>query len=383
MSAGGMRIAVLQRVCADYRVGLFSALGSVGNVEMRLFIGHDVPGTKVKGVGVCPGVSVTQLETRFIRLGRRILPVHVGLVDELRKFRPTVVLCEGESHFVGYLQGIYYRLRYDRRARLIHWCFIALPGGPKRRWGVAEGVKAYFRRHFGAFLVYSSFSRDRLVELGVDPRKVFVATNVGDVEKSLEQSDAITETKGEARKILGLPDRFTVLYVGTLSRNKRPDVVLDLARQCEPERYSFVALGAGDLLAELRTRVARRGLQNVRLAGKVTDQLPLYYRAADVLLMPGRGGIVISEAMAFGVPVVVHQADGTEYDLVRNGITGVVVSAGAVEDFREALEELRNDPVRCAAMGSASRQLVERRWNTGNMVCQIVRAAEYLRAASN
>ena len=178
MSDRGMRIAVLQRVCADYRVGLFSALGSVGNVEMRLFIGHDVPGTKVKGVGVCPGVSVTKLETRFIRLGRRILPVHVGLVDELRKFRPTVVLCEGESHFVGYLQAIYYRLRYDRRARLIHWCFISLPGRPKKRWGVAEGVKAYFRRHFSAFLVYSSFSRDRLVELGVDPRKVFVATNV-------------------------------------------------------------------------------------------------------------------------------------------------------------------------------------------------------------
>ena len=383
MSDRGMRIAVLQRVCADYRVGLFLALSSVGNVEMRLFIGYDLPGTKVKGVHVCPGVSVTKLETRFIRLGRRILPVHVGLVDELRKFRPTVVLCEGESHFVGYLQAIYYRLRYDRRARLIHWCFIALPGCPKKRWGVAEGVKAYFRRYFSAFLVYSSFSRDRLVELGVDQRKVFVATNVGDVEKSLKQSDAITETKAEARKILGLPERFTVLYVGTLSRSKRPDVVLDLARECEPERYSFVVLGSGDLLADLRTRVAREGLQDVRLAGKVTGQLPLYYRAADVVLMPGRGGIVISEAMAFGVPVVVHQADGTEYDLVRNGVTGVVVSAGAVDDFREALEELRNDPVRCAAMGSASRRLVERRWNTGNMVRQIVRAAEYLRAVSN
>ena len=383
MSDRGMRIAVLQRVCADYRVGLFLGLSSVGNVEMRLFIGYDLPGTKVKGVDVCPGVSVTKLETRFIRLGRRILPVHVGLVDELRKFRPTVVLCEGESHFVGYLQAIYYRLRYDRRARLIHWCFIALPGCPKKRWGVAEGVKAYFRRYFSAFLVYSSFSRDRLVELGVDQRKVFVATNVGDVEKSLKQSDAITETKAEARKILGLPERFTVLYVGTLSWSKRPDVVLDLARECEPERYSFVVLGSGDLLPDLRTRVAREGLQDVRLAGKVTGQLPLYYRAADVVLMPGRGGIVISEAMAFGVPVVVHQADGTEYDLVRNWVTGVVVSAGAVEDFREALEELRNDPVRCAAMGSASRQMVERRWNTGNMVCQIVRAAEYLRAASN
>ena len=382
MSAGGMRIAVLQRVCASYRVGLFSALGSVGNVEMRLFVGQDVPGTKVKGVRVCPGVSVTKLETRFIRLGRRVWPVHVGLVEELRKFRPTVVICEGESHFVGYLQAIYYRLRYDRGARLIHWCFIALPGRSERRWGVAEGVKAYFRRYFSAFLVYSSFSRDRLVERGEDPRKVFVATNVGDVEKSLGQSDSIKETKAEVRKILGLPDRFTVLYVGTVSGSKRPDVVLELARQCGPERYSFVVLGGGDLLEDLRTRVAREGLQNVRLAGKVTEHLPLYYRGADVLLIPGRGGIVISEAMAFGVPVVVHQADGTEYDLVRNGVTGVVVAGGGVEDFREALEDLRNDPTRCAAMGSASRRVVERRWNTGNMVRQIVRAAEYARASN-
>ena len=152
MSDRGVRIAVLQRVCADYRVGLFSALGSVGNVEMRLFIGHDLPGTKVKGVGVCPGVSVTKLETRFIRLGRRILPVHVGLVDELRKFRPTVVLCEGESHFVGYLQAIYYRLRYDRRRAvdtLVLYCVagsceekVGRGGAPSRR--ISEGISVRF-----------------------------------------------------------------------------------------------------------------------------------------------------------------------------------------------------------------------------------------------
>ena len=39
--------------------------------------------------------------------------------------------------------------------------------------------------------------------------------------------------------------------------------------------------------------------------------------SADVVVVPGRGGIVISEAMVHGVPVIVHQADGTEYELVH------------------------------------------------------------------
>ena len=96
-----------------------------------------------------------------------------------------------------------------------------------------------------------------------------------------------------------------------------------------------------------------------------------------MLLITGRGWIVISEAMAFGLPVVVHQADGTEYDLVRNGVTGMRVSGAGVDDFREALEALRSDPLRCQAMGSASRQAVRSVWTTGNMVRQITRAVQY------
>ena len=92
---------------------------------------------------------------------------------------------------------------------------------------------------------------------------------------------------------------------------------------------------------------------------------------------------MISEAMAFGLPVVVHQADGTEYDLVRNGVTGVRVSGAGVEDFREALEALRSDPVRCEAMASASRQAVRSLWTTSNMVGQITRAAQYAWSARN
>ena len=308
-----------------------------------------------------------------------MLPYHVGLVYELRNFRPTVILCEGESHFLGYLQAIYYRYRYDRRAALVHWCYIELPGRSGNGGRIARAVKAHCRKYFNAFLVYSSFSKDRLIERGEDPLKVFVATNVGHVERCLEQSRSVRKTKAELRIALGLNGRFTALYVGTLSESKRPDVMVDLARACAGDSYNFVLVGSGELEGHLRDRVARERLVNVHLPGNVSATLPLYYRAADVLVIPGRGGIVISEAMAFGLPVVVHQADGTEHDLVENGVTGVRVTEGRVTDFREALEMLRGDPERRAAMAAASRRVVAERCNTDNMVRQILRAADYAR----
>lgn len=376
-----MRIAVLQRVCASYRTGLFSALARATGVSMKLFVGWNIPGTKVSGTDDFGSVPVVKLRTRFIRVGRRVLPYHVGLVCELRRFRPTVILCEGESHLLGYLQAMYYRRRYDRSVALIHWCYIALPGESPNARPLARAVKMYFRRCFEAFLVYSSFSKARLIEQGEDPCKVFVATNVGNVERHLEQSTSVRKTKEEARTALGLrPQQFTVLYVGTLSENKRPDVVLDLARACADDRYSFLIVGGGELDAQLRERVRCNGLSNVHFAGGVTESLKMYYRAADVVIVPGRGGIVISESMAFGLPVVVHQADGTEYDLVENEVTGIRVAGGSVEDFRRALEMLRRDPQRRAAMGATGRRLVEQGFNTDNMVRQILRAARYARA---
>lgn len=378
---GRLRLAVLQRVCPDYRVALFAALAAAENVELRLFIGGDIPQSKVRSARDLNGVPVTRLRTRFVRFGRRILPLHIGLIDELRRFRPAVILCEGESHFLGYLQAIYYRARYAKRTALIHWCFITLPGETQTRRGVIAIVKSYFRRYFDAFLVYSSFSRDRLTDLGEDPQKVFVATNVGDVDRCVRLSDGIYETTSDARRKLGLPDRFTALYVGTLSRNKRPDLLIDLAAQSGEDRYTYIIAGDGELLEHLRMRVTQEGLTHVRLAGKVREALPLYYRAADVLLIPGRGGIVISEAMAFGLPVVVHQADGTEYDLVQDGVTGLRVSGAGVEDFQAALEDLRADPLRRTRMASASQQAVRSLWTTGNMVSQIIHAARCARSA--
>jgi glycosyltransferase involved in cell wall biosynthesis len=322
---------------------------------------------------------VHRLRTRFIKIGRRVFPIHVGLVAALRTFEPDVVLCEGESHFLGYLQAAWYRMWFHKRVGLMHWCFISLPGEPLRKKGLAGIVKAYTRKLFDAFVLYSSYSKECLVKLGIPTEKIFVATNVGDVKKFLNISNAIPMSRAEARRNLSINDRFTVLYAGTLDRNKKPDLLLDLAAVCDHEKFNFVLLGGGEMLIELQKRAADEGLANVYLPGKVGDSLGLYYRASDVLLVPGRGGIVISEGMAFGLPIVTFQADGTEYDLIRDKESGFILTLGDSSDFRNAIEILQQDKELASQMGRSGRLMVEQEFTTDNMVRQIIKAAEYAR----
>lgn len=300
----------------------------------------------------------------------------------LKEFEPDVILCEGESHFLGYVTAIAYRALHKRRTGLVHWCFISLPGKPLIERGFAALIKSHFRRYFDAFLLYSTFSKERLCALGIPEEKAFVATNVGDVAKFIKLSNELDVNKVQARQRLGLPDRFTVLYVGTMDDNKRPQLLLDLARKAQGRSdYNFVLLGVGPLLPELKRRIEAERLENVYLPGRVTDQLPLYYRGSNVLVIPGRGGIVISEAMAFGLPVITYQADGTEFDLIRDGITGLRLSDDKVADFWAAIESLGENAPACEAMSIRARQLLESQYTTENMVAQIGRAVRFARDA--
>ena len=100
-----------------------------------------------------------------------------------------------------------------------------------------------------------------------------------------------------------------------------------------------------------------------------------FYRAADVFVLPGRGGMVISEAMAHGLPVIVHQADGTEIDLVQDGVTGYRLESASPEAICAALKKLSESPSEAASMGIAGQLAVEQNYTLDNMAQRIQAAA--------
>lgn len=374
-----MRVAILQRVCTQYRVPLFQSLSFDSEIEFHLFIGDDVPDSKVKNADNLTGINYTRLKSYFIKLRGHYFPIHTDLIKKIREYKPDIIICEGESNFFGYLQAIFYKNLYKRKTKLVHWCFIALPGENLNDKPFIAKVKSFFRLFFDGFLVYSNYSKHRLLEIGgVPENKIFVATNVGDTKKSLIGADSVFESKKQIRHSLGIKDNFTVTYLGTLDKNKRPDLLLEIAKFNQDKNLNFLILGSGPMLEQLMSSVQELALDCVYLPGRIIDDLPLYLKASDVLIIPGRGGIVISEAMAYSLPVIVHECDGTENDLIKHNFNGLHLKKGDLKDFCQAIRLLQLNPKLCSEMGKRGKLMVEEIYNTKNMVIQIKSAVNYL-----
>ena len=301
-----LRVAILQRVLPQYRISLFRLISSTPGVTLRIFIGSDIPHTKVRSAKNFLDLDVIKLRTLFVRFLHFSYAFHFRLLRSLAAFKPDVVLCEGESNLISYLKAFLYRLFFPDVA-LVHWSLGGLPGSPDLS-PTKMLIKRILLRIFDSYLVYSSFGRDHLIKLGCCPTRVFVSVNVSDTNHHLSASRHLTFTKEQALSSINLPVQFTILYVGTLESDKRLDVLIRSLAELRFCNISLVCVGDGPSLNHLQSLASSLGLRDVFFPGRVPwDLMSLYYRAASVFVLPGRGGMVISEAMCHGLPVIVFQ----------------------------------------------------------------------------
>jgi len=157
------------------------------------------------------------------------------------------------------------------------------------------------------------------------------------------------DAKREARRRLGWPeDRPIVLSVRRLARRMGLERLVDAASLLTPDfpRLLVLIAGKGPLEAELRSRIAARGVDNnVRLLGFVPDDdLPLAYAAADLTVVPSVAlegfGLVSVESMAAGTPVIGTPIGGTTE--VLSGVSTALLTESAEAEaiaakLREAL----------------------------------------------
>ena len=120
-----------------------------------------------------------------------------------------------------------------------------------------------------------------------------------------------------ARATLGAPEgAFHVGWVGRLSREKGPDVLLEaLARLPADLDWTATVVGEGSLRPGLEARVAQPPLRGrVRLAGRVDDAARLF-SAFDAIVLSSRTEgtpVVLLEAIGAGTPVVATRVGGVE-----------------------------------------------------------------------
>jgi D-inositol-3-phosphate glycosyltransferase len=188
-----------------------------------------------------------------------------------------------------------------------------------------------------------------------------------------------------ARRKLGLRDgERVILFVGRIEPLKGIDILISAAARlhgADDENFTVLIVGgdarAESELAQLREQARLLDVDHhISFVGAVDhEELPLYYNAADVCVVPSHYesfGLVAVESMACGTPVVASRVGGLT-STISDGETGYLIPRRSPEPFAQRLELLLEDEELRASLGRAAREAMERyRWgNVGDAVARL------------
>jgi glycosyltransferase involved in cell wall biosynthesis len=147
------------------------------------------------------------------------------------------------------------------------------------------------------------------------------------------------------------PENKILLFVGRLSKEKNLDFLIETFRIIKDQipRTSLVLTAQGPLEDELKTLCLQLGLsfQDVVFTGAVPyDTLGNVYHSADLFVFSSlteTQGLVLTEAMACGLPVVAVRASGVQ-DMVDDGVDGILTNLDT-EELASAVCRVLSDDI--------------------------------------
>jgi glycosyltransferase involved in cell wall biosynthesis len=242
-------------------------------------------------------------------------------------------------------------------------------------------------RGMSRFLAIGKSNMDFYLSFGVPLEKIHMAPYTVDNRYFFEKSRDYRTRKSELRAREGIsPEGPLILFSGKLISHKAPtDLLQAFAEARKVRRASLAFVGDGPLRASMVKFVQDHGLQDVHFLGfRNHSEISVCYAMSDVFVLPSHQeawGLVVNEAMCFGLPIITSDRVGCSPDLVREGENGYTFPAGSISALTRCLLTILADSTRCRMMGEASQAIITT-WGIDETAEGIVAALESVTARS-
>jgi len=264
-------------------------------------------------------------------------------LPELAQTRPDVFVLEYDrfNQAIGAVAG---RIVARRVA------FRVLPNfdaWSERKWW-REAAKHLLFRAVDGVKVPGPDGRALALRYGTEPQRVSAVRQSIDLALYGAARQVSVSEREARRQELGLSG-CVFLYVGRLWQGKGLDELLTAYRNLEVELGDKVSLlVVGDGVDEAHYRHLFTSLPRVVMPGFIQPaELPHWYALADCLVFPTHGdpnGLVVEEALAAGLPVIVSDAAGDIRSRVPEGIAGYVFPVGSANDLQDRMGRVARTP---------------------------------------
>src|SRR5436190_16824114 len=202
---------------------------------------------------------------------------------------------------------------------------------PRTWW--KEMIKRRIVNLYSAALVGGKRHVEYLVELGMPVDRIFTGYDVVDNNYFCQKAQEVRGHKSDVRKQYGLAENYFLASARFIEKKNLPTLIRAYAAYRQKSEASgnppwdVVLLGDGPLREALKSQLSTLNLhRHVRLPGfKQYDELPVYYALAKAFAHAStteQWGLVVNEAIASGLPVIVSNRCGCVPELVQgNGFT--------------------------------------------------------------
>ncbi len=291
------------------------------------------------------------------------------LGEVLDREKPEVIFVPGWSS-----KGALISLQWALRHRVPTVLMSESTQWDEERNPFKEWVKAQVVSLFSAALVGGSPHRQYLQHLGFPEPRIFVGYDAVDNDY-FEVGSAQARSHGSVfRERLGLPHRYFLASARFIAKKNLPGLLASYAAYRRlavgmgqsgsvPCLWDLVLLGDGDLRAELEAECSRLGLGgSVQMPGfKQYGELPAYYGLAEAFVHASASeqwGLVVNEAMACGLPVLVSERCGCACDLVHSAVNGWTFDPTDADALASLLAKVAGNSEHNPTLGAQSRAVV-------------------------
>ncbi|MCC6147527.1 MAG: glycosyltransferase [Anaerolineaceae bacterium] len=355
MSLLPIRLGLQQRVLPVYRSPFFDALARLCEGGLGLFTGQPRPEEMIAVEEKMEAARLWPARNVHLFHGRYYLCWQIGWRRWLADWQPDALILEANP-------------RYLHVPRMARW--MTTRGRPVVGWGLGapmnNGALSKWRDHlrrnflsnFDAMITYSSKGAEEYHRVGFPQERIFIAPNAAAPRPAWPLPE----------RPLDFFQKAVVLFVGRLQARKRVDLLIEacavLPAELQPQLW---VVGAGPQQASLEALAKQRYPETRFWGACYGDALAAVFRQADLFVLPGTGGLAVQEAMAYGLPVVVGEADGTQTELVRPE-NGWVLPPGDLQALTKILTQALASPSRLREMGKRSYEIVSDEINLEYMV---------------
>lgn len=327
-----MKVLFLTNVPSPYRVDFFNALGKM----CELTVLFETQSAKSRDTAWVAD-SVDSFQAVYLK-GIRIGEAEAFSVDVLRYLsnkKYDIIVVGMYSSPTGMLAIEYMRIRKIP--------FILSSDGGMKKEDV--GVKHWLKEHFiGAasrWLSTGDVTTEYLMYYGAKKERIYKYPFTSVKAKDILKYPLSLDEKIAYREKLGIPEKRIILSVGQFIYRKGYDILLKACYDLDQDIGVYIV--GGQATEEYLSIKNDLGLPQVHFIDFMSKKkLADYYKAADIFVLPTREdiwGLVVNEAMAYGLPIVTTDQCVAGTEMVQDGKNGYIVQVENPKALKDAIDK--------------------------------------------